>query len=84
MGLESRPRPSIAQFLDCSLLLESGQTKPCCRRRYAHLSPGKYSVLRELDFVGGARAARPQLKYLYLGYYIPGNEKMMYKVLVWV
>jgi arginyl-tRNA--protein-N-Asp/Glu arginylyltransferase len=49
--------------------------------RYAHLSPGKYSVLRELDFVRRASRVEPQLRYLYLGFYIPGNDKMMYKVM---
>jgi Arginine-tRNA-protein transferase, C terminus len=48
--------------------------------RYAHLSLGKYSVLREVDFVRRASCTQPQLQYLYLGYYIPNNEKMMYKV----
>lgn len=61
------------------LLSVREQTEACCRR-YAHLSLGKYSVLRELDFVRQAWTARPQLKYLYLGYYIPDNEKMTYKV----
>jgi arginyl-tRNA--protein-N-Asp/Glu arginylyltransferase len=49
--------------------------------RYAHLSLGKYSVLREVDFVRRASCQQPELQYLYLGYYIPNNEKMMYKVL---
>ena len=48
--------------------------------RYAQLSLGKYSVLREVDFVRRASQKHPQLQYLYLGYYIPNNEKMMYKV----
>lgn len=47
--------------------------------RYAQLSLGKYSVLREADFVRRASRKHPQLQYLYLGYYIPNNEKMMYK-----
>lgn len=49
-------------------------------QRYAHLSLGKYSVLREVEFVRRASSSRPSLRYVYLGYYIPGNEKMMYKV----
>lgn len=48
-------------------------------KQYAHLSLGKYSVLREVDFVRRASHSRPSLRYVYLGYYIPGNEKMMYK-----
>lgn len=52
----------------------------CHSSRYAGLSLGKYSVLREVEVVRQASRARPQLQYLYLGYYIPNNDKMMYKV----
>jgi arginyl-tRNA---protein transferase len=49
--------------------------------RYAHLSLGKYSVLREVEVVQRASRNQPRMQYLYLGYYIPNNEKMMYKVM---
>ena len=37
-------------------------------------------MLREADSVRRASRTHLQLQYLYLGYYIPNNEKMMYKV----
>ncbi|KAJ1998819.1 Arginyl-tRNA--protein transferase 1 [Coemansia thaxteri] len=49
---------------------------------YAHLSLGKYSALREIALVRQLHAQQesfPELRYYYMGYYIPTCPKMKYK-----
>jgi len=41
---------------------------------YARMSPGKLALLKELEI-----AQQQELRYLYLGYYVPGNRHMNYK-----
>ena len=54
----------------------------CLRcNRFAHLSLGKYSVLREVEWVRAAATRAPLLRFLYLGFYIAQCPKMAYKVL---
>jgi len=43
--------------------------------RYSRYSPGKYSVYKELQF-----AEEMGIPWLYLGYYVPGNRHMNYKI----
>ena len=50
---------------------------PC---RHANLSLGRYTALRELEWAKAASADRPQLRYLYLGFWLPANKKLAYKV----
>lgn len=42
---------------------------------YKKYSPGKFSVYKELEI-----AAALGIKWLYLGYYVPGNRHMKYKI----
>lgn len=42
--------------------------------RFAHLRPGTYSILREIEY-----ARQLGLPYYYLGYYVPGSPRMAYK-----
>ncbi|KAH7301905.1 hypothetical protein KP509_23G047900 [Ceratopteris richardii] len=46
---------------------------------FAFLSLGKYSALREIEWVQSAHAVCPSLQYYYLGYYIHTCPKMRYK-----
>jgi len=43
------------------------------------LNLGKYTALREIEWVRRASVYRPDLKYYYLGYYIHSCPKMRYK-----
>jgi arginine-tRNA-protein transferase len=43
------------------------------------LSLGKYSALKEIEWVQEAHKVCPSLKYYYLGYYIHSCPKMRYK-----
>jgi arginine-tRNA-protein transferase len=45
----------------------------------AFLSLGKYTALREIDWVKTTRESCPSLQYYYLGYYIHSCNKMRYK-----
>ncbi|KAM0857491.1 hypothetical protein ACQ4PT_048458 [Festuca glaucescens] len=45
----------------------------------AFLSLGKYTALREIDWVKTAQESCPSLQYYYLGYYIHSCNKMRYK-----
>ena len=44
-----------------------------------HLELGKYTALREIEWVKRASIHRPGLAYYYLGFYIPSCAKMSYK-----
>jgi len=46
----------------------------------ASLELGKYTVLREIDWIRRASIYRPSLHYYYLGYYIHSCIKMVYKL----
>ena len=46
----------------------------CFDTRYSHLNPGTFSILHEI-----AHAGRLGLPYYYLGYYVPGCPRMIYK-----
>lgn len=37
---------------------------------YAHLAPGKFTALMEIEWVAGVSLRLPQLKYYYMGFYI--------------
>lgn len=50
----------------------------CCR--HAHLSLGRYTALREVEWAKAASVQRPELRYLYLGFWLAANKKMAYKV----
>ncbi|XP_068638452.1 arginyl-tRNA--protein transferase 2-like isoform X2 [Aristolochia californica] len=46
---------------------------------FSFLSLGKYTALREIDWVMEAQVHYPSLQYYYLGYYIHSCSKMRYK-----
>ena len=46
---------------------------------YAALSPGKFSALKEVEWVQAAAQQCPALHYYYMGYYIHSCHKMRYK-----
>lgn len=46
---------------------------------YAALSPGKFSALKEAEWVQTAAEHAPSLHYYYMGYYIHSCQKMRYK-----
>ncbi|KAG9453977.1 hypothetical protein H6P81_006881 [Aristolochia fimbriata] len=46
---------------------------------FSFLSLGKYTALREIDWVRDAQVHCPSLQYYYLGYYIHSCSKMRYK-----
>mmetsp|Transcript_8327 Transcript_8327/g.14137 ORF Transcript_8327/g.14137 Transcript_8327/m.14137 type:complete len:617 (-) Transcript_8327:148-1998(-) len=46
---------------------------------YRHLVLGKLTALKEIEWVRRAAAARPGLRFYYLGYYIHDCPKMRYK-----
>lgn len=46
---------------------------------FAFLSLGKYSALKEIEWVKEAEVRYPKLQYYYLGYYIHSCSKMRYK-----
>jgi arginyl-tRNA---protein transferase len=46
---------------------------------YSFLSLGNYSALREIAFTSRLSEHLPELKYYYMGFYIPNCTKMKYK-----
>ena len=46
---------------------------------YAALSPGKFSALKEAEWVKSVAQQYPALHYYYMGYYIHSCQKMRYK-----
>lgn len=46
---------------------------------YAALAPGKYSALKEAEWVQEAARHCPALHYYYMGFYIHSCHKMQYK-----
>lgn len=43
--------------------------------KYKQYSPGKFSIYKEIEIAGEAG-----IKWLYLGFYVPGNRHMKYKI----
>eukprot|EP01026_Neomeris_dumetosa_P035804 TRINITY_DN28773_c0_g1_i6.p2 TRINITY_DN28773_c0_g1~~TRINITY_DN28773_c0_g1_i6.p2 ORF type:complete len:252 (-),score=35.97 TRINITY_DN28773_c0_g1_i6:207-962(-) len=46
---------------------------------YAHLALGKFSAIKEIEWVQEVSKTSPQLQYYYMGYYIHSCHKMRYK-----
>lgn len=46
---------------------------------YHDLSLGKYSAIREIQWVAKAQTTHPRLQFYYPGYYLPSCPKMAYK-----